>query len=962
MSRLRLLAGLCFALMVFRAEAGSADTYLACLTNFEQYAESVWHTATYSNSPADAGYWGDGASSGNGGIRGHSSIALAYAVLVIARPGDTQTSNRLVRIRQALNYDAAAHITGTNVCVDGKAWGWSNSTSGDWQTPMWAATMGLACMLVQDRLPAGTVAGVRRALASEATHRAGIAPASGGKADTKAEENAWQSNVLALSAAWMNGDTNATTWLLAAKKYLANTYTVADKTGDPLAAWVTTTNCYPDFSIENHNFYHPGYQMVSGMSLGDSWLMARLADANTAAQLQPFAEHNVLQVWTNLSHVLLDSGDLAFPAGEDWALRDYGHNSYMAWLATHFDNALARWADDKTAQLVRYRQAVNGNGAFIGPSGGGFYREAVQAYRTSMAWLHWWQAEHPTGAAVAPGADFIHMPDIGIIVQRGGFGFFSICYGPRNGSTLRPMAMIEPPAVSVPTNVFVTTPRSPGIIGLSSMGTATAATLVSLATNSGGFSAEIKLQHGSLGYTEVYVESTPETVGIVEVPWPAVGTQSSAAGSFKVGVENDPLTGGTRRLDWAGGSRVITNRSGTSVNATNAWVCVDNLYGIAAGPGGYFNYQANTTYARTTPSINEAGAAEDTLSFMPSNSLAARYAVWFPGKSAAQTTAGAAAITWTTYGTNATLRFPGAGVAMRQINVALPPAPVYPPYSLPVASVTASSGQATYPATNTVDGNLANFWVSIYGPTNHAEWLKVTFARPVALSGMQVYPRSENGGYGPKDVQLFVNVTNAIPASGIPTGGSNAFATSMGATSTLDARWTPPVLATNAVLVIASAYDRGVTTSPRNVQVNEWILFERTQPDTFGDWALTRFTEAQLTDSAFSGPEADPEGDGVKNLFEFATGGNPIIVDATNAMLKARLAAPGDLAVRFRERKVMSGVALQFKQSSDLLSWSATAPSSISTVADLGDVLLREALFALEPGTVFYRLEAVFSP
>lgn len=40
------------------ARADSQGTYLQCLTNFETYAESIWHTASYSNAPADAGYWG----------------------------------------------------------------------------------------------------------------------------------------------------------------------------------------------------------------------------------------------------------------------------------------------------------------------------------------------------------------------------------------------------------------------------------------------------------------------------------------------------------------------------------------------------------------------------------------------------------------------------------------------------------------------------------------------------------------------------------------------------------------------------------------------------------------------------------------------------------------------------------------------------------------------------------------
>ncbi len=111
--------------------------------------------------------------------------------------------------------------------------------------------------------------------------------------------------------------------------------------------------------------------------------MARLCDTNIAAELLPFAEHNVLTVWTtNLAPMLLDSGEFAYPSGLDWELHDYEQNSYVAWIAAHFNDPLARRADGQLAQLVRYRQLVNGNGSFIGSSGGGFYREAVEARYT----------------------------------------------------------------------------------------------------------------------------------------------------------------------------------------------------------------------------------------------------------------------------------------------------------------------------------------------------------------------------------------------------------------------------------------------------------------------------------------------------------------------------------------------------------------------------------------------------
>ncbi|MDB6021073.1 MAG: Coagulation factor 5/8 type domain protein, partial [Pedosphaera sp.] len=731
------------------ADTNSAAVYLTCLINFETYAESIWHDATNANNPPDSGYFGDGASGGNGGIRGSCGVAVAYAVMAQALPADARRASRIARIRKAINYAANTHVSGTNVCIDGLKWGH------DWQTAMWAAHMGFACQLVQNDLPAATVTACQRAVADEATYRAAIAPASGYVGDTKAEENAWDSNILALGAAWLSGNPNASTWLTGAKKYLANTYTVANTNGDPLAAWINTVTLYPDFELQNHGFYYPVYQMVAGMSLGDSMLMARLANPSVASQLQPFAEHNVLPVWNSLSLVQLDGGDFAYPASLDWTLHDYEQNSYMAWVASHFNDPLARWADAQLVRSVRYRQQLNGDGRFIGPSETDvyFYREAVEAYRTAVAYLQHVNADYTNGPMTAPGGYAPQLfADVGLIEQRGAAGYISLSF---YGSQV--MGIIAPPAVSIPTHCYLVTPRLPGVIGLGALGNPTGAQLVSFETNANGFDAELQVQNGTQGTTEVYIKSTGESVGIVEVPWPAAGVTGTTAGSFTVGIENQPLTGGTRLLEWNGGSRTITNRSGVSQNISSQWLCVAGEYGMIAGPAGYFSYQAASSY-------NILGAAQDTLQFMTSQPLGPRYCIWLPGKNATVTQTNAGGVTWAVSGTNATLTFPGTN-GNYQISAALPP-PVtnaYVPYQLPIATITASSSQASYPPAFAVDGDATTFWVSSgtaagQGPTaNHPEWLLVNFPRQVAISEFKIAPRTFNGGYGPKAVQMLLN-------------------------------------------------------------------------------------------------------------------------------------------------------------------------------------------------------------
>ena len=368
-----------------------------------------------------------------------------------------------------------------------------------------------------------------------------------------------------------------------------------------------------------------------------------------------------MNVWRHLSHVLLDSGEFAFPSGMDWALHNYEQVSYHAWLATHFNDPLARWADRQMAQLLRHRQIVNGDGRILGDTeANAFYMEAVVSRCTAIAWLHHAYADFAAGPAVPPGNYVEHYPDIKLIAQRGPWGFVSLSYGPRI------MGLIVPPAVSVPTNVYVTTPHLPGIIGLGALGNPTAAQLVRFATNAGGFEAEFNFLHGAKGTTEVYVKSTGEMVAIVEVPRPTDSVTNSTTGSFGIGIENHALTGGSRLLAWKNGASSIVERSGVTVHVTNQWVCVSEQLGMIAGPAGRFRYEAASGY-------NRRGAAEDTLEFIPQLSHSPRYAVFLPGGSAKSTASVAARVRWQITGTDCVLTFADSNGKRHKLTAVVPP-------------------------------------------------------------------------------------------------------------------------------------------------------------------------------------------------------------------------------------------------------------------------------------------------
>jgi hypothetical protein len=733
----------------------------------------------------------------------------------------------------------------------------------------------------------------------------------------------------------MKTNANAASWLLSAKKYLANTYTVPSKAGDPLAGWLTTTTLYPSFALENHGFYHPTYEMVAGMSLGDSLLMARLGDTAVADELQPFAEHNVMAVWTNnLQAMVIESGEFAYPSGLDWALHDYEHNSYIAWLAAHFDDPLARHADAQLAQMVRHRQQVNGDGRFVGESeSNGFYREAVEVRRTAIAWLHHEFAAHPTGPTLPPPDGVTHFTDVKIISQRSAAGFVSLSYGPKI------MMIVEPRASSVPTNAFVTTPRLPGILGLGALGNPTAASLVAFSTNAEGFDAELLLTHGTSGTTRVLVKSTGETVGMVEVPYPAVGVSGTAAGSFSVGIENHALTGGSRLIEWTDGSATVTERSGATRFITNSWLNVGGRYGLKAGPGGYFRYDAASGY-------NRLGAAQDTLSLFPGEPLTARYAVWFPGKNAAETAAASAATEWTVVGTNGVLRFPGPGGALREIRAVVPRATRLP-YAVVPHNVTASSSQSGYPPSRTIDGDTATFWVSGgttagQGPTPQSpQWLKFDFPRRVALHGFQISPRLN---YGPKG--FAVELDGTVAYEGTMTNGP------------LTVTLPQVVVATNALLRITGSFDPVYPSNTRNVQISEVSFLERAMPGTFPGWQLSAFTEAELDDDTVSGPLADPDQDRAANLLEFAMGGSPKLADPATAFQLVSVRRDGDLLYfRFRQRRDLVGIVREIQTSPDLATWSPIGPAQVVLAGQDGASDLLEAVFPVGALPAYFRIQ-----
>ena len=122
------------------------QTYNRLLVNAVHYSDQFWRSSAFD---PDAGYWGDGVSEGNQGIRAVGEMVFVCGTLLKYSDALSEAERiaYLSKTKSAIRFACATHTTGTQKCPDGKSWG------GSWQSAMWARTLGFGAWLIWDKLP-----------------------------------------------------------------------------------------------------------------------------------------------------------------------------------------------------------------------------------------------------------------------------------------------------------------------------------------------------------------------------------------------------------------------------------------------------------------------------------------------------------------------------------------------------------------------------------------------------------------------------------------------------------------------------------------------------------------------------------------------------------------------------------------------------------------------------------------
>jgi hypothetical protein len=506
---------------------------------------------------------------------------------------------------------------------------------------MWTADLSFGAWLIWDDLDPGLRKDLERVAAYEADRFLAGKPPAGSFNDTKAEENGWDLTGIALASVMFPHNPHAAAWHEKAIEYMMNTLSAPQDEqdnsiidGQPVKTWFTGPNVHPDFTLENHGFFHPGYIGCS------SYFLTQTAMYFTFAH-QPIPEaatHHLMDVWKMFQEILLPDGEAACPQSMDWELHGLPYCNLFASLASYEKDALAAHLENIYVQYMRAWQEMRHGDLAAPGSRLGFTRHAICAQQAAYAFLAHKIFGPPvkglTAAQAASAVEGTHVhPWIEVVNQRTADKFISFSW------TNRIMGMIVPIGPGHEENPDFTAPIVGGFIGgfnLTPRGKPqTEVVEHSWKTTTDGFetSGTLLLNGRRLRQTIKVTSLGDRTVVYQDRVTALKDVTVAQERGFPLGIENDEITGGQRCLSWADGALVFDDQKPQPPFAVGgSWANVDGRLGVVVAAGSGMSYNQAMGY-QPGISIREdilyGSFSERKREFKAGEEVAHRVAVFF---------------------------------------------------------------------------------------------------------------------------------------------------------------------------------------------------------------------------------------------------------------------------------------------------------------------------------------------
>ncbi len=287
-------------------------------------------------------------------------------------------------------------------CVGGKYWGSTSRNDYVWESSLWAMSVAYSAFFQWDKLSSQQKKYIENLLKAECNYELERSIPTGHVGDTKAEENGWETNVLAVTLGLFPDDPLADKWFQRLRAFAVNCYshpsdkdntTIIDPDYDnaTIADFYKGQNLYDDYTLQNHNFFHSSYQNVVMQELGESALALKLFQQTLYGKEKWHTNalmHNCQKVMDNvLNWFALADGELAMPNGNDWSLFLYDQITSYSTMACFLADTNALMLENRAYQNILKRQKTTTDGSWLLRPDVQARRMGVQAHRVMMTWL-----------------------------------------------------------------------------------------------------------------------------------------------------------------------------------------------------------------------------------------------------------------------------------------------------------------------------------------------------------------------------------------------------------------------------------------------------------------------------------------------------------------------------------------------------------------------------------------------
>ncbi len=343
------------------------------------------------------------------GVRSNADLGMIAAFLVkygkdkVTLPDGVSWDDLATMARKSLVFAYSTHKANKlKVCSGNAYWGSTAVGNSTWESSLWAMSVAYSAFFQWDSLSEAQKGYIKALLKAECNYELSRTVPTGYAGDTKAEENGWEADVLAVTLGLFPDDELAPKWFARLREFAVNSYshqsdasdrTVIDPDYDDttVADLYKGQNLYDDYTLQNHNYFHTSYQNVVIQELGEAALALKLFQQTlygTEKWKTNALMHNNGAVQKEvLNWLALADGELAMPNGNDWSLFLYDQITSYSTNACFLRDADALMLENLAYKMIKARQQTTADGSWLLRSDIGARRMGVEGHRVMMSWL-----------------------------------------------------------------------------------------------------------------------------------------------------------------------------------------------------------------------------------------------------------------------------------------------------------------------------------------------------------------------------------------------------------------------------------------------------------------------------------------------------------------------------------------------------------------------------------------------